>query len=231
VQEILRGFMVGRYGRQKESDFKDERKELIKSLKFHNISDRVLSAMERVPRHLFVPETMGHRAYVDSPLSIGKNQTISAPHMVAIMCDALDLCEGLKVLEIGAGSGYHAAVISELIGGSGRVYTIERIEELAESASNNLKKAGYNNIEVIVADGTLGFSKYAPYDRISVTCAAPDVPPPLLDQLKIGGKMAIPIGKSTQYLHIIDKIEKDGKVKQERKMGVVFVPLVGKYGF
>ncbi len=231
MQEILEGFMVGQYGRQKELKFKDERKELIKSLKFQDISDRVLSAMERVPRHLFVPETMRHRAYVDSPLSIGKNQTISAPHMVAIMCDALDLCEGLKILEIGAGSGYHAAVISELIGSGGRVYAIERIEELAKFAAANLKGSGYDNVDVIVADGTLGLPEYAPYDRISVTCAAPDVPPPLIDQLKVGGKMAIPIGKSTQYLHIIKKTGKNGEVDRERKMGVVFVPLVGKYGF
>lgn len=222
--------MVGLHEKWAKIDFDKDRKEMVDALRLssRNISEKVFSAMERVPRHLFVPESVRHRAYVDSPLSIGSDQTISAPHMVAIMCNLLDLHEGLNVLEIGAGSGYHAAVISEMIGG-GKVYSIERIESVAKVARTNLSNAGYTNVEVIVSDGTLGLPNYAPYDRISVTCAAPDVPSPLIDQLKDGGIMAIPVGKLTQYLYIIEK--KDKKITRDKKMGVVFVPLIGEHGF
>lgn len=192
------------------------------------VRERVLSAISRVNRHLFVPEHLSDEAYADYPLPIGEGQTISAPHMVAMMCDYLEFEDGEQVLEIGAGSGYHAAVVAELIGEAGHVYSVERIPWLVSIATTNLARAGYTNVTVIQGDGTLGLPEQAPFDKISVTCAAPDVPPPLLEQLKPGGKMVIPIGKHWQALYLVEK--KNG-VTRERKTDVAFVPLVGKYGF
>jgi protein-L-isoaspartate(D-aspartate) O-methyltransferase len=211
-----------------ENGYKEERVRMAELLRIHGIGEEVLEAMKRVERHLFVPSHFRDQAYDDYPLPIGGNQTISAPHMVAMMCDYLELKEGEKVLEIGTGSGYHVAVIAEIIGEKGYVYSIERIKELVEFSKENLKKAGYRNVSVIPGDGTLGLPEHAPFDKISVTCAAPDVPPPLLEQLKVGGKMVIPIGKYMQELYLIEK--KNG-VEKKRKCDVVFVPLVGKYGF
>ena len=139
---------------------------------------RVLDAMGTVQRDIFVQDALHGQAYGDFPLPIGEGQTISAPHMVAMMCDYLDLRKGDKVLEVGAGSGYHAAVIAEIIGEEGHVYTIERIEWLVNFSTSNLKRAGYKNVTVSLGDGTLGLPEHAPYDKIDVTCAAPDVPPP-----------------------------------------------------
>lgn len=211
-----------------EERFRVERARLVEHLRREGISEPVLEAMMRVKRHLFVPEHLVEQAYGDYPLPIGEGQTISAPHMVALMCDLLELKRGEKVLEIGAGSGYHAAVIAELVGEEGRVYSIERIRWLVSYATERLERAGYTNVSVIAGDGTLGLPAYAPYDKISVTCAAPDVPPPLIEQLKSGGKMVIPIGKFRQALYLVEK--RDG-VTRERKCDVVFVPLVGRYGF
>lgn len=208
-------------------EFEDQKARLINELRRHGISERVLDAMRRVPRHLFVPEREQKNAYADYPLSIGWGQTISAPHMVAIMCDLLDIRDGMTVLEIGAGSGYHAAVMGELAG-SGHVYAVEVIEGLAQFARENLKKAGINNVTVLVEDGSLGLPGYAPYDRISVPCAAPDIPETLTEQLKPGGKLVIPVGRTIQELYLVTKV--NGLIK-EAKGGVVFVPLVGKKGF
>ena len=211
------------------AEFEEERRNMVRLLRSYGAaSERVLRAMEKVPRHLFVPEHLQDKAYADYPLPIGEGQTISAPHMVAKMCDLLDLKKGEKVLEVGAGSGYHAAVIAELVGETGHVFTIERIRTLAETARHNLERAGYKNVTVIVGDGTLGYPPAAPYDKVCVTCAAPDVPPPLLEQLKTGGKMVIPIGAYEQQLYLVEK--KDG-VLVHRKCSVVFVPLIGEYGF
>jgi len=207
--------------------YETERDKLIEKLRSYGISERVLAAMKRVPRHKFVPMEFRSHAYADCPLPIGRNQTISAPHMVAMMCDLLDLQNGMKALEVGAGCGYHAAVMVELVG-KGRVYTIERMKSLAETARKNLKATGYKNVTVINGDGTLGCSKHAPYDRISVACAAPDVPPPLLEQLKPTGKIVIPIGRYFQELYVVEK--KNGIIKNG-KGGVMFVPLIGKHGF
>jgi protein-L-isoaspartate(D-aspartate) O-methyltransferase len=206
------------------------RERLIRGLEIHGAEEKVLKAMLRVPRHMFVPEYAKRGAYIDTPLDIGFGQTISAPHMVAIMCDLLELSEGLKVLEIGAGSGYNAAVMGELVGKSGHVYTVERIEPLANFARENLKKAGYENVTVLLEDGSIGYSRCAPYDRIAVTCAAPDIPGPLLEQLKPGGIMVIPVGDYIQELMRIKK-DNEGNVQKERKGGVAFVPLRGKFGF
>jgi protein-L-isoaspartate(D-aspartate) O-methyltransferase len=208
---------------------KELRKRLVDSLsKYYNLNEKVVQAMNKVPRHLFVPEALQKSAYEDTPLPIGEGQTISAPHMVAIMCNLLDLKEGHKVLEIGAGSGYHAAVIAEIIGNKGEVIAVERYESLAERARRNLEKAGYTNVKVVVGDGSLGYKEYAPYDRINVTCSAPGIPPPLIEQLKKGGKMIIPIGRHYQELYLV--VKKNG-VEKSPKGGVMFVPLVGKYGF
>jgi len=192
------------------------------------ISEQVLAAMGNVPRHLFVRESDRSNAYEDYPLSIGHGQTISAPHMVGIMCSLLKIEKGMKILEIGGGSGYHAAVLAELTGPGGMVYSVERITELAEFARQNLTDAGYKNVVVTTGDGTLGLSEHAPYDCITVACAAPAVPQPLVDQLKRGGRMTIPIGKYTQELHLVHK---NDVISKEKSGGVVFVPLIGEYGF
>jgi protein-L-isoaspartate(D-aspartate) O-methyltransferase len=184
--------------------------------------------MARVPRQRFIPAKLEPYAYEDVPLPIGDGQTISAPSMVAVMCDVLDIRDGDKVLEVGTGLGYHAAVMS-LLAGSGKVYTIERKPDLAENAGKVLKELDYDNVEVVMGDGSEGLPDHAPYDRISVACAAPEVPRPLIDQLKDNGRMVIPVGQYYQDLYLVEK--KDGKVESYRKGGVAFVPLVGKYGF
>ncbi len=206
----------------------EERTRMVEYLRQQGVHEAVLEAMLRVKRHLFVPPERSDQAYGDYPLPIGEGQTISAPHMVAMMCDYLDLKKGDKVLEVGAGSGYHAAVIAELIGVEGHLYTIERIPWLVEFSMKNMKRAGYKNVTVTHGDGTLGLPEHAPYDKISVTCAAPDVPPPLIEQLKTGGKMVIPLGGYTQKLYLLEK--KNG-IEKNRKCDVVFVPLIGRYGF
>jgi protein-L-isoaspartate(D-aspartate) O-methyltransferase len=184
--------------------------------------------MEKVPRHLFVHEKERRYAYFDQPLSIDHGQTISAPHMVAIMCTCLDLQSGQKVLEVGGGCGYHAAVMAELVGPEGHVFSIERIPELAEFARQNLLSSGYDNVTMIVEDGSQGLPGQAPFDRISVACSAPDVPDVLVEQLITGGKMVIPVGGYVQELYLVTRT--NGVIK-EPKGGVIFVPLIGKYGF
>ena len=208
-------------------EFEVQKIRFIEGLKRQGISERVIAAMDSVPRHMFVPESEKNSAYADSPLPIDCGQTISAPHMVAIMCDLLDIQDGMKVLEIGAGSGYHAAVMAKLAG-AGHVYAVEIVEALASFARDNLKKAGITNVTVIDEDGSLGLSGYAPYDRISVACAAPDILDTLTDQLKTGGKLVIPVGRNYQQLYLVTKTN---GLKKEMKGGVVFVPLVGKKGF
>jgi protein-L-isoaspartate(D-aspartate) O-methyltransferase len=193
-----------------------------------NVKESVISAMSRVPRELFLPFALQSRAYDDTPLPIGLNQTISAPHMVAIMCDLLDLQPKMTVLEVGGGSGYHAAVMAEMVGPNGMVYSVERKPELVAAAERNLEKAGITNVTMIEADGSLGLPKHAPYDRISVAASAPQVPEPLKQQLKLGGKMVLPVGRDYQELYLVTR--KNG-FSIEEKMGVIFVPLIGKEGF
>jgi len=212
-------------------DYDEKREGLAERLRYElNLSRKVYEAIKKVPRHLFVPERYKDEAYVDTPLPIGYGQTISAPHMVAIMCELLDLKEGDKVLEVGTGCGYHAAVVAEIVGRKGKVISIEYIPELAERARTILKALGYDNVEVIVGDGSKGYEKGAPYDKIYVTAAAPDIPKPLVDQLKPGGKMVIPVGDSVQWLIIVEK-DKEGSVKKRNWGSVRFVPLRGEYGF
>ena len=188
----------------------------------------VISAMSRVPREMFLPDLLQSRAYDDTPLPIGRGQTISAPHMVAIMCTILDLQPGMNVLEVGGGSGYHAAVMAELVRPGGHVYSVERIAELAEEARSNLARAGVENVTVIHSDGSLGLPEHAPYDRISVAATAPSIPEPLKQQLKSGGRMVLPVGRDSQELYLVTR--KNG-FSVERKMGVIFVPLIGQEGF
>jgi protein-L-isoaspartate(D-aspartate) O-methyltransferase len=208
-------------------EFEVQRENFIRELRLQGTSERVLNAMRHVPRHLFVPEKEQKNAYVDYPLPIGWGQTISAPHMVAIMCDLLDIQDGMKILEVGAGSGYHAAVMA-VLAGSGHVYAVETIEGLALLAHENLKKAGINNVTVIIEDGSLGLPGHAPFDRISVAAAAPAIPDTLIEQLKPGGKLVIPVGKHFQELYMVTKTN---GIKKEAKGGVIFVPLIGKKGF
>ena len=187
----------------------------------------VIRAMESIPRELFVPPDKKGFAYVDKPLQIGQGQTISAPHMVALMAEALDLHGGHKVLEIGTGSGYHAAIISQIIG-DGHIYTIERHKILVNRAKKNLAKAGIGNVTVLQGDGSLGLPKYSPYHRIYVTCASPKIPPPLIDQLTDHGKLLIPVGRL--YCRLI-LLEKNKDLHQHDLGGCVFVPLIGKKGY
>jgi protein-L-isoaspartate(D-aspartate) O-methyltransferase len=193
------------------------------------IDDRVIEAMARVPREIFLPEQLRAHAYDDSPQPIGWGQTISAPHMVAIMCDLLELEDGMTVLEVGGGCGYHAAVMADLVGPTGVVYSIERIPELVAAARENLSKARVLNVVILERDGSLGLPEHAPYDRISVAATAPKVPEPLKQQLKSpGGKMIIPVGTSYQELVLVTRKNGFSTVEQ---MGVIFVPLIGEHGF
>jgi protein-L-isoaspartate(D-aspartate) O-methyltransferase len=203
------------------------KEELLASMR-GRISERVILAMNRVPRELFVPERLRSRAYDDIPLPIGYEQTISAPHMVAIMCDLLGLQEKMSVLEVGGGSGYHAAVMADLVGADGHIFSIERHPELVAAARKSLNQAGINNVTMIEGDGSIGLLKRAPFDRISVAATAPRVPEPLKQQLKVGGKMVIPVGTAFQELVLVTR--KNGFAAEE-KMGVSFVPLIGKEGF
>jgi protein-L-isoaspartate(D-aspartate) O-methyltransferase len=205
----------------------DQKKRLLDGMR-GRINESILDAMSRVPRELFVPEQLRDRAYEDTPLPIGLGQTISAPHMVAIMSDLLDVRPGMKILEVGGGSGYHAAVLAALTGPQGRVYSVERMPDLAAAARRNLQAAGIENVTVVEGDGSLGLPEHAPYDRISVAASAPKIPEPLKEQLQVGGKMVLPVGGGSQELILVTR--KNGLLAEE-KMGVIFVPLIGKEGF
>jgi len=213
-------------------DFEFERNSLVDDLKMRGYvtSKAVEDAMRRVPREEFLPAELREEAYVDSPLPIGEGQTISAPHMVAIMAENLDLKPGQKILEVGTGSGYHAAVCAEVIAPDGHIYSIERITSLASFAEDNLKRTGYAKlVTVILGDGSKGFPDHAPYDRIFVAAGAPDVPSPLTAQLTPGGKLLVPVG-TRWYQDLIRVTRQGAKLEKENLGGCVFVPLVGEYG-
>ncbi len=184
---------------------------------------RVLDAMRRVPRHLFVPESARASAYLDYPLSIGFNQTISQPYIVAFMSEALDVEAGHRVLEIGTGSGYQAAVLGEL---AGEVYTIEIVEPLAERARATLAEQGYRNVHVRAGNGYLGWPEEAPFDRIIVTAAPETIPPALVEQLKMDGILAIPVGVGEQVLQVLRRTPSGMTVL--KTLPVRFVPMTGK---
>jgi protein-L-isoaspartate(D-aspartate) O-methyltransferase len=188
------------------------------------ISDaRVLAAMRKVPRHKFVPEHLSGAAYEDHPLPIGYGQTISQPYIVALMTELLHLTPEAKVLEIGTGCGYQTAVLAEIVT---EVYSVEIIEPLAKESADRLQRLGYKNVHVNHADGYLGWPEYAPFDAIVVTAGAEHIPPPLIEQLKPGGRMAIPVGEphAEQVLLLVQKTP-DGKVSTHKVSAVLFVPL------
>jgi protein-L-isoaspartate(D-aspartate) O-methyltransferase len=204
-----------------------EGKRMVESdLKGRDITDqKVLDVMGRVKRHLFVPESYRDQAYEDHPLPIGEGQTISQPYIVAYMTQALQLKPGEKVLEIGTGSGYQAAVLSYF---TDQVYTIEIRENLARDAADRLKKLEYDKIKVKHADGYFGWEEYAPFDAIIITAAVNHIPPPLMRQLKEGGRLLLPLG-STWYEQNLTRITKTKQGPQvEQLLGVVFVPMVGR---
>ena len=190
-------------------------------------SDRVLAAMNEVPRHEFVPESERREAYDNHPLPIGHGQTISQPYIVALMTDVVDPEPGDVVLEICTGSGYQAAVLAGLVE---KVYSIEIIEPLADQARGRLARLGYDNVETRLGDGYFGWEEHAPFDAIVVTAAASHVPPPLIEQLKPGGKMVIPVGGrfQVQYLLLVEKAMA-GEIVTRQITAVRFVPLTGKH--
>jgi len=209
--------------------YKELRQQMVKAqLVPRGIKDHcVLEAMERVPRHLFVDISMQSCAYDDMAMSIGEGQTISQPYMVAIMTELLELSGKERVLEIGTGSGYQAAVLAEL---SKDVYTIERIASLAEKASEKFKSLGYANAHVKTGDGTLGWPEEAPFDRIMITAASPKIPEPLIEQLALDGILIIPVG--SRYSQQLLKIRKTKEgLLEEYHTPCVFVPLIGEHGW
>ncbi len=189
--------------------------------------ERVLAAMRSVPRHLFVPLTFRDGAYNDCPLPIGRGQTISQPYIVAVMTELLQLKPDDRVLEIGGGSGYQAAILGTLVQ---EVISVERIPEVAEMARKNLLEVGIANTTIITGNGTLGYPARAPYDAILITAAAPDVPQPLIDQLAEGGRLVAPVG-SRDLQELVRCTKREGAIAREYFGGVVFVPLLGEHGW
>jgi protein-L-isoaspartate(D-aspartate) O-methyltransferase len=188
---------------------------------------RVLAAMAKVPRHLFIDEELRDRAYDDHPLPIGKDQTISQPYMVALMIEALGFKGEEQVLEIGTGSGYEAAVLAELCA---QVFSVERVEELAVKARMVLASLGYRNVTILVDDGTLGWEEYAPYDGVVVSAASPGIPRPLLEQLRLGGCLVLPVGE--EELQSLVRVWKEEAGLREEYLGECrFVKLMGMHGW
>ncbi len=212
-------------------DFEIFRRDMVRSqLAERGLDDsQVLRAMNSVPREKFIPEDLVDSAYRDSPLPIEANQTISQPYIVALMTVAMELQATDRVLEIGTGSGYSAAVLAEIVD---QVYTIERHKILADTARERLKKLGYENIHVLLGDGSLGWPEHAPFDAIVVTAAGPEVPNSLKQQLAIGGRLVMPIGayRGSQNLVRVRRVS-DSEYQQDNLGGVRFVPLVGEEGW
>ncbi len=210
-----------------QDDYQAQREAMVNVLVANEIiSDaRVIAAMKAVKRHLYVPESQRPMAYEDHPLPIGYQQTISAPSIVGMMTEALSPKATDKVLEIGTGSGYQAAVLAKLVN---HVYTIEILEPLATSATERLEQLGYTNVTVKAGDGYLGWPEHAPFDSVIVTCAPKEVPQPLVDQLKEGGLMVIPVAEEgwAQKLYLMEK--KGGQLEETELADVIFVPMTGK---
>ena len=211
------------------SNFEDARREMVaRQIRARDIrSQRILDAMQAVPRHLFVAEQQIFAAYADEPLPIGAGQTISQPFMVAAMAEALEMQPHEGILEIGTGSGYQAAVLSLL---AREVLSIEAQPELAASARERLTRLGYPNVRVEQSDGSLGWPEGAPYDAILVTAAAPAVPPPLIEQLAEGGRLVIPVGPA-EHQNLLRLIKHEHGVSRQPLYACRFVPLVGRYGW
>ena len=214
-------------------DFGRRRESLVETLvrSGYICSQRVRKAFETVPREKFISQHLHQSAYVDTPLPIGHGQTISAPSMIAIMLERLELAPGQKVMEIGAGSGYNAALLYEMV--ERRVLTVERIQELVRLAEANLASAGYSDrVGVVHGDGTKGLEAEMPYDRILVTAGAPSIPQPLIDQLAPGGILGIPVGRHHGYqdFETLTRLE-DGATRTRSHGGCAFVPLIGEHGW
>ena len=189
--------------------------------------ERVIDVMNRVPRHIFVEKTYYHQAYNDYPLPIGSGQTISQPYMVAVMTELLELKSDEKVLEIGTGSGYQTAILASLCA---KVYSIERIAELTKRARTTLDSLGFQNVNLMVGDGSIGWPDYSPYDGIIVTAGAPEIPNALIEQLAENGRLVIPVGDEfSQVLNLVRKHK--GRIYRKEFFGCTFVPLVGKGGW
>ncbi|WP_226005064.1 protein-L-isoaspartate(D-aspartate) O-methyltransferase [Natrinema salinisoli] len=203
----------------------DRRQQMVETVAPRVDDDRVLEALEAVPRHEFVPPDRRDSAYADRPLPIGDGQTISAPHMVAIMADLLEADPGDDVLEIGTGCGYHAAVTAELVGDE-NVYTVEYGEELARQARDRLAELGYDGVSIRVGDGREGWAEHAPYDAAYLTCATPSLPEPVVDQLRPGGQLLAPVGTGRQRLVAATK-RSDGSLARTERGGVRFVRMRG----
>jgi len=197
-----------------------------RDLKGRDIRDpKILEIMGKVPRHLFVEPSLKSKAYADHPLPIGEGQTISQPYIVALMTQILKIQPGERVLEIGTGSGYQAAVLAEL---TDQVYTIEIIEALTQQAAQRLGQLGYEKVKVKYGDGYFGWEEAAPFDAIIVTCAANHIPPPLIKQLKEGGRLIIPLGSTTYFQNLTLLTKKMGKTDVQHLLGVAFVPMTGE---
>ncbi len=220
---LLFAIVLGAMVFQMEDPYKSKRLEMVRiQIEARGVNNmKVLKAMRKVPRHLFVPEDKQLYAYEDHPLRIGYSQTISQPYIVAYMTAAVRLKSDDIVLEIGTGSGYQAAVLSEIVD---QVYTLEIIPGLGNEAKDRLQELGYENVHVKVSDGYYGWKEKSPFDAIIVTAAAPEIPPPLIEQLKEGGRFIIPVGPrhGHQVLMLVEK--KNGKVKKKSLLPVTFVP-------
>jgi protein-L-isoaspartate(D-aspartate) O-methyltransferase len=220
---------LGRHSEMCSHNLETIRIEMVEhQIKARGVKDpRVLAAMRKVPRHVFVPADYADSAYADRPLPIGCGQTISQPYMAAVMTEALQLKGDEKVLEVGTGSGYQAAILAEIVA---RVVTVERQAELAESAAVALANLGYVNTRVVVGDGSKGYSPQAPYGGIIVTAGAPMIPPTLVEQLEDGGRLVIPVGNS--FHQTLTRVVRQGEGQRIEKLeGCVFVPLIGEYGW
>jgi len=212
-----------------ESDDRlEERMDMVKyQIRDRGVTDtRVLRAMEHVPRHEFVPDDYVGQAYADHPLPIGHGQTISQPYIVALMTELLDLKETDRVLEIGTGSGYQAAILSEIVA---EVYTVEIVEPLATEAKERLERLDYKNVHVLYADGYYGWQEHAPYNAIIVTCAPDHIPQPLVQQLADGGSLVIPVGPPGGYQTLWQITKQGTEIKKRNVTGVLFVPLTGEH--
>ncbi|MEK6281022.1 MAG: protein-L-isoaspartate(D-aspartate) O-methyltransferase [Acidobacteriota bacterium] len=221
---------TGQQPSSRSQDYSIPRERMVERLRDHyQIRDlKVLEAMRAVPRHNFVPEALQSRAYGDHALPISASQTISQPYIVARMTELLEVDSGSKVLEIGAGSGYQTAVLAKV---AGQVYSIERIAELAREAQSRIRQIGIYNATVKCFDGTLGWAANAPYDAILVAAGGPGIPEPLVAQLKVGGRLVVPVGESRESQRLVRVIKSDTGHKQEDHGGCAFVPLIGQHGW
>ncbi len=210
-----------------DAAFKAARQRMVdKDLKGRDIADpQVLEILGRIPRHLFVEKSLRRQAYADHPLPIGEGQTISQPYIVALMTQILQIKPGEKVLEVGTGSGYQAAVLAEL---TDQVFSIEIREKLTQTASKTLKELGYNQVRLKSGDGYFGWEEFAPFDAIIVTCAANHIPPSLIKQLKEGGRLILPLGSTTYFQTLTLITKKGGQTDVQHLMGVAFVPMTGE---